>query len=197
MAASIKDKEWSPRVVDSITKESILLDCGAMISCWPKHRYPGAMKDPFIKLEAVNKSSIDTYGKRTINIRVGRKMYSHEVILADIPKPVLGWDFIRAHQLSFIWSDSGDLILWDRKANIKQVLNGSNHENGINLSGFEVVEKRPQISAVEAQQKAASCLRSFQVWSQPQNIKATKQAKAVPIPQKYQKVEMNKTRGLN
>ena len=170
----------------------MLCHSGSEHSCWPKSRFPNAKKEPHTKLEAVNKSSIDTFGKTTIQIRIGRKTYSHEVIIADIPKPVLGWDFNEKYRLSIIWSEMGDLMIWDRRAQIKAPMTGKNRDTGPNLSGYKLVHNPPQqIASLQAEERAAVGLRSYSEWSQQQTVQANKTAKLIPPPPKYRALMTN------
>ena len=103
-----------------------------MLSVYPRKRFPGAKQDPNISIQAINKSKIPTFGKTSIQIRMGRKTYNHVVTLADIDQPVLGWDFCRKFRLSLIWNEIGDLELYDAKANIRVPLQlESNSGNGL------------------------------------------------------------------
>ena len=62
-----------PRAFDQISKEHLLIDSGAQISVWPRARVPEATVDPSVTIQAVNKSKIQTYGKKEISVRFGRK----------------------------------------------------------------------------------------------------------------------------
>ena len=133
-------KDIRPQVQDQIKKEFLLLDSGAQLSVWPKSRVPGAVLDPYVSIRAVNKSKILTYGKKEISVRFGRKQYNHTVIIADVDRPVLGWDFCKKFRLSLLWTIYGDLVLWDRIANITVPLQVTANKAGTwpNLEGFTV-----------------------------------------------------------
>ena len=72
-------------------------------------------------LRAVNGTRIETFGKRKIEVRIGRKTYDFEAIVAAVECPVIGWDFVRRHKLDLIWRDE-DLCIRDKKAKIESVL---------------------------------------------------------------------------
>ena len=91
--SSLRGMDIRPRVQDKISNEWILIDSGAMVSVYPRKRYPTAKLDMNTSIQAINKSKIQTYGTTLITIRMGRKTYNHTVILADVDQPVLGWDF--------------------------------------------------------------------------------------------------------
>ena len=60
-----------PRAFDQISKEHLLIDSGAQISVWPRARVPEAKLDPYVSIQAVNKSKIETFGKKEIAVRFG------------------------------------------------------------------------------------------------------------------------------
>ena len=107
-----------PRIFDKISGSKILIDSGAMCSVWPKAWRPTAVKDTTCALRAVNGSQISTYGKDQVSIQLGRKKYTHTVIIADIQEPIIGWDWMRAKRLSLVWAADGNLNLMDYRASI-------------------------------------------------------------------------------
>ena len=183
-------KDYRPRIYDGESKRWILNDSGAMISVLPKKEYPEAKFDPDVTIEAVNKSKICTYGRKQIQIRIGRKVYNHEVIIADVSQPVLGWDFNRKFHLSLIWTDMGDLELHDRKAGTRSPMQvtANVHTQWPNLSGYKLVIKgQPQkapltIGALQTEYK------TFQQWSQGQKIAATKEEPVHSVPTHYRQL---------
>ena len=66
----------------------------------------------------VNGSNISVYGQKEVSVRLGRKMYKINAIVADVEQDILGWDFFQKFKLDFIWSKFGDLQLRDKKAKI-------------------------------------------------------------------------------
>ena len=112
--------DFRPRLFDGT--QWALLDTGAMVSVYPKDQYKDATLNTHMTLEAVNKSQLQTFGTRTKQIKIGRKTYSQDVILADVSTPILGFDFIKKHRLSFDWNRWGDFVLYDKRARISTVL---------------------------------------------------------------------------
>ena len=100
----VKNKDIRPQVQDQISKEWLLVDSGAQVSVWPRNRVPDAIIDPYVSIRAVNKTKILTYGKKEISVRFGRKQYNHTVLIADVDRPVLGWDFCKKFRL--LWNRS-------------------------------------------------------------------------------------------
>ena len=119
---SLYGNDIRPRVEDKNTKEWLLIDSGAMVTVYPRKRYPTAVPDKNVSIKAINRTKIQTYGQTVVQIRFGRKTYNHTAILADIDQPILGWDFCRKFLLSLVWTEFGDLELWDRRSNIRAPL---------------------------------------------------------------------------
>ena len=59
--SDISTNDIRPYLFDKAARKSILVDSGAMLSCWP-YEPSLSLKPTSIKLKAVNKSSIKTYG---------------------------------------------------------------------------------------------------------------------------------------
>ena len=54
---------------------------------------------PGVSLVAANGSTIQTFGKRTITLRFALKQYKWEFVIAEVSRPLLGADFLRANSL--------------------------------------------------------------------------------------------------
>ena len=109
-----------PKVFDNLSKEWVLLDTGSCVSCLPPTKED--LLDPRLKLRSVNGGVIDTYGTKTMHLRIGRKTYSVEAVIAAVPSPIFGWDLFKKYSLGFQWNQWGDLLLTDNKAQIKSTL---------------------------------------------------------------------------
>ena len=109
-----------PKIYDNVTKQWVLLDSGSCVSCQPAG--PNDIIDPSFKLRSVNGGQIDTFGTKTMTLRMGRKTYEIEAIVAAVPAPIFGWDIFRKYRLSLDWNDKEELILVDKKACISSVL---------------------------------------------------------------------------
>ena len=112
--------DFRPHIFDSNLKSLILCDSGSQICAWPPD--PGDQPVPGLNLKAVNGSVLKCYGNKQISIQIGRKQYHYQAVKADVASPILGWDFFRHYKLGFRWNRWGDIELFDRKANISQVL---------------------------------------------------------------------------
>lgn len=83
-------------------KIPFLIDTGASVSLFPNShlKRTTAPNDP--PLYAANESRIQTYGTVTLPITFGTKTFSHEFLVADVPKSILGIDFLAFNNLSVI-----------------------------------------------------------------------------------------------
>ena len=86
------NKDFRPRLFDKLSGWSALLDTGAACSVWPKGRAHLPV-DPNKKLQAVNGSRIDTFGNKNIKVQFGNNIYHHDVIVASVYEPIIGFDF--------------------------------------------------------------------------------------------------------
>lgn len=78
---------------------NFLVDTGADVSVVPPS--PCERKHlQSLRLEAVNHTSIATYGTRSLTLNLGlRRTFRWAFIIADVPKPILGADFLRHFSL--------------------------------------------------------------------------------------------------
>ena len=87
---------------------SFLVDSGAAVSIMPRSRVKD--KDVTVaedvKLRAVNGSAIQTYGKRTFRLQMGRAHFTHTFVIADLPG-VLGFDWMSQHGIHMTWTTDG------------------------------------------------------------------------------------------
>lgn len=110
-----------PRLLDKATGKARLLDSGSQISITSKG--PEDKIDHTLKLVAVNGSKIDTFGIKTIDVKIGRKAYPIQAVVCDIQQDILGMDFISKFKLNFEWAfDQSELYIVDRKAQISEKL---------------------------------------------------------------------------
>ena len=120
-AASIK-VDIRPKLFDKVSNSWLLIDTGAACSVFPHQWYPESQLDHSKALRAVNGTSIPTFGTKRVEIITKTKnAYLHDVILAKVDMPVLGWDFIQNFQLDIRWSRGRrkSCALYDAKAAIK------------------------------------------------------------------------------
>ena len=112
-----RNADCRPKVFDGVTKTWKLCDSGSMVTVIRKS--PDDKIDNSRVLQAVNGSAIKCYGTKSIEIRLGRKTYSIEAVVADVSQDILGWDFLAKYKFDWQWSDLGDLYLVDKKAQVR------------------------------------------------------------------------------
>lgn len=197
-----------PRVYDGISKTWILVDTGAAVSVWPKAWCENVTVDKNRSLLAINGTKIKTYGSRTEGVRFARKGYQMNMIIADISQPVLGWDFLKKFQLDISWTQWGDPILKDKKANIQVPLKENSDDMEQGLRGFKLIENE---HGYEVSTLCAVCeeitgipvtsnqpiqtpvtnnppFKTFQEWSQRQTIEANKKQKDPILKPQYKQI---------
>ena len=82
-------------VKDSSSSLRFLVDTGAQVSIVPPTRADRANKHGDYRLQAINGSDITTFGVRSLTLDIGlRRTFRWVFIIADIPRPVLGADFL-------------------------------------------------------------------------------------------------------
>jgi transposase InsO family protein len=165
--------DYRPRVLDNASQNWILVDTGSVVTAWPKAWYPEAKLDNTRGLQAVNKSKIATYGRVTKEIRLGRKSFNMEVVIADIPKPIIGWDFLKKFRLNFEWAMDGseEVELVDKVSGIRAPLRIEPVHIGTHLDLAPIEEPK-----------------SFLQWSQMQTQLYNDTNKPEEIQMKYKKL---------
>ena len=121
-AVNMSHDNWDmrPHLLDQRSGEHLLLDSGAAVSCCPPD--PGDAVDPSIALKAVNGSRLKCFGRKRVEIKLGRKTYPIDMLKTEVKKPILGWDFTRKHRLTQDWTEFGDAVLIDKKNGIQRIL---------------------------------------------------------------------------
>ena len=122
--SALEAKCWSlgrncdirPRLHDKSSGIDRLVDSGSQISVTRKG--PNDKIDHSLKLVAVNGTKIDTYGVKTLQIKIGRKTYPTPAVICDIDQDILGMDFLDKFKLNFEWDevDQSELYLVDKKS---------------------------------------------------------------------------------
>ena len=87
---------------DETSGHTLLVDTGALASVFPAsktdHKFPNSTPSP-IALTAANGTAIRTYGTRELRLRFNGHPYTWKFIVADVSQPLLGADFLSAHNL--------------------------------------------------------------------------------------------------
>ena len=82
----------------------MLVDSGSKVSCLPASTQDFNNASPII-LTAANNSPIRTYGRRSIEFKLGDTWYNHSFIVADVSCVILGIDF-------FMTGGKNLVLLW-------------------------------------------------------------------------------------
>ena len=154
--------DWRPRIKDQKSGRWALIDSGAAISCWPRKDFPQRTKDHHRALQAVNGSTVPTYGSKVVNLKLENHYYSHTMTIADVQEPILGWDFLLAYKMNLMWTDFG-CTLYDSKLN-----------RSLRLSLHKVPNKNLNLAPV-----------SFRQYAQQE---AAKQPEPAIIPPEYRQI---------
>ena len=87
-------------VVDKSSGLRFLVDTGAKVSVIPPSPTDRKCPKQNFTLQAVNNTSITTYGSRSLTLNLGlRRTFRWIFIIADVQHPILGADFIRNYSL--------------------------------------------------------------------------------------------------
>ena len=87
-------------VTDKTTGKRFLVDTGAEVSVIPPCNTQRQTKVDTLVLQAVNNTSIGTYGKRSLTLDLGlRRTFRWIFVVANVQRPILGADFLRHFSL--------------------------------------------------------------------------------------------------
>merc|ERR1711917_3181 len=125
-----------PRVWCNKLKMSFLVDSGAAVSIIPRSRVKDVTPShEDVKLRAVNGTTIQTYGKRTFRLQMGRAHFTHTFVVADLPG-VLGFDWMSQHGIGLTWKSDGKCKLSAGKRTIPVTMGRPSNE----LLGLQLAE---------------------------------------------------------
>ena len=79
-------------------KRPLLVDSGADVSVFPATSVQKKFPAPQT-LQAANGTAISTFGIKAVSLALPGLSVSHDFLLADVKKPILGSDFFRANNL--------------------------------------------------------------------------------------------------
>ena len=87
-------------ITDGNSGHRFLVDTGAEVSVIPPTPAEQKHKQDGLGLQAVNGSSISTFGTRSLTLDLGlRHTFRWVFVIADIQMPILGADFLREYGL--------------------------------------------------------------------------------------------------
>jgi len=74
--------------------QPFLVDSGSVVSVVPRSWFNSGFYSEHVKLYAANGSPIKTFGKKRLALFLGNNKFTWDFIIADIPRPILGADFL-------------------------------------------------------------------------------------------------------
>ena len=87
-------------ITDRNTGTRYLVDTGSEVSVIPPSIHDRKQSPDKLALTAVNNTPISTYGSRSLTLNLGlRRVFSWVFIIADVPRPIIGADFLRHFSL--------------------------------------------------------------------------------------------------
>lgn len=145
-------------VTDRIAGYRFLVDTGAEVSLVPPTRLDRARGTSSVTLQAVNASPISTFGLRSLAIDVGlRRLFRWVFVVADVPHPILGADFLQHFGLD---------ISLSRKKLADTLTN-------LTVSGSPSSETSTGIRTVLPPSRFAAVLADFPAVTKPCNLEVT------------------------
>ena len=85
---------------DAFTGKLFLVDSGADISVIPATKSDKLSSPGPVALQAANGTTIDTYGRRSVSIKLpGGTVVQQSFLVANVARPILGADFFSQHDL--------------------------------------------------------------------------------------------------
>ncbi|BHF65222.1 hypothetical protein SprV_0200823200 [Sparganum proliferum] len=91
--------EMADRMIE-VTRRRFLVDTGAQISVVPPTPVDRRSPSPGLHLQAANSSPISTFGSRSLTLNIGlRRSFSWIFVIADVPRAILGSDFLAEFDL--------------------------------------------------------------------------------------------------
>ncbi|GFX08951.1 uncharacterized protein TNCV_4165301 [Trichonephila clavipes] len=82
------------QITDQLSKKQILVDTGSDLCVFPCSLLSPRKPDPNFQLKAANNSTIKTYGFLTLPLDLGLCRHFWRFVIADIPLPIIGSDFL-------------------------------------------------------------------------------------------------------
>ena len=157
-----------PKVYDKLSKKWLLVNTGAACSVFLRSFNMDAKLDNSRALKAVNRSYIPTFAKTTVTLNLGPRTYKHEVTIAHIDTPILGWDFLLKFKIDVRWHTCDKCSLFDQK-----------QRTAIPLQIQKVNKDILDLAVITT---------SLKSWSQQQSASHNQRNSTCPFPSAYQKI---------
>ena len=140
-AAEAQNSDFRPRIKDLNSKKYFLIDTGACVSVYPKSFCPNAVLDDKKGLKAVNGSTLSTYGKINVKVRLDKKNYVQEMVVSNVTHPILGWNFLLSNKLDIIWSQNQCVLFNGKTKSSYPLYLGQVPSSDLNLAPINLAEK--------------------------------------------------------
>ena len=82
-------------VTDALSRRRCLLDTGSQVSLWPPLPTTSQLQQSSVRLTAANGTAIKSFGHHRREIKNGGKSYTFLFLNAQVPRPILGLDFLQ------------------------------------------------------------------------------------------------------
>ena len=86
-----------------------------------------------IALQAVNGSTIRSYGSKVIKVRLDCKVFEHTMVIASVPTPILGFDFLAKFKLDLIWTHGQCALFSGKNKSTYPLTSGSAPKSHLSL----------------------------------------------------------------
>ena len=87
-------------IIDQISRRRCLIDTGSQVSLWPPSSSASKITSSRVRLTAANGTPIKAYGQQTRKIKIGGRFYSFGFLIAQIPRPILGINFLETLEMA-------------------------------------------------------------------------------------------------
>ena len=115
VATSVTGQQSSSRlfyISDRSTGLQFLINTGVEVSVVPTSRTERMHRQDYLSLQAVNGTSIPTFGNRSLTLDLGlRRTFRWIFFIADVKKPILRANFFRAYKLLVDMRHSPDVLM--------------------------------------------------------------------------------------
>ena len=132
------EHDYRPRIKDKNSGRFFLIDTGAALSVIPKSmvadEVAGLKQDEGSALQAINGSKVPTFGTRPVKLRFDRKTFEHNMTVALVDTPILGWDIIVKYKFDLLWTNGQCVLFCAHSKSSYPLTLGRLNKNNLHLS---------------------------------------------------------------
>ena len=134
-----------------MTGRRCLLDSGSQVSLWPASMNSATVRSTNLRLIAANWSSIKTFGTAKRKIKIGQKLYSFLFVIADVPRSILGIDFLQKCKMSMDFEHrqlqhSGETTAFSTASRVR--VSGVNVIRDFRYEAEQILREFPEVTDV-------------------------------------------------